>query len=287
MLLRITVFVMMSLGLLGFGTVAWLSMQPPPKAAAAAAPDAPPQVPTELVLVAGHDLPAGSLLKPDDISAVATPHDKIPEGASLDTTNVRHGLVGSMVRRRLGQDEPLMARDLLRPGDHGFLAAVLGAGMRAVTIGVDAISGTAGLIWPGDHVDVLLTHQMDDPARPAGRRIAAETVLNDVRVIAIDQQLVQGAAHGAPEAKPATTVTLEVSSLDSERVSVANRLGKLSLVVRSAKPAEPGSANADPPQGTTTWAGDVSPALGSENQKPAPTVIHIFRGAGDGQEYKF
>jgi pilus assembly protein CpaB len=159
--------------------------------------------------------------------------------------------------------------------------------MRAVTIGVDAITGTAGLIWPGDHVDVLLTHQMDDPNRPVGRRIAAETVLVDVRVIAIDPQLVQGAAPGTADAKPAATVTLEVTSPESERVSVAGRLGKLSLVVRSARsPDEDGSPKSQP---SITWAGDVSPALSGEPviAPPISVVIRVFRGGADGQEYRF
>jgi len=286
MSLRSALIAAIVLGLGGLGIVGWIGMRLPPKPTVAAEVAPPPPVRIQ-VLAAAHPLRAGSLIKYDDIQPKEMLASEAPAGARIDTPPARAELAGSMVRRSLQPQDVLLSADLLRPGDHGFLAAVLRTGMRATTVGVDAVSGTAGLIWPGDHVDVLLTHQMDDPARPAGRRIAAETVLNDVRVIAIDQQLVQGAAPGAPEAKPATTVTLEVSSLDSERVSVANRLGKLSLVVRSAKPAEPGSANADPPQGTTTWAGDVSPALGSENQKPAPTVIHIFRGAGDGQEYKF
>jgi pilus assembly protein CpaB len=155
--------------------------------------------------------------------------------------------------------------------------------MRAVTVGVDAISGTAGLIWPGDHVDVLLTHQLDDPNRPIGRRVAAETVLTNVRVIAIDQQLVEGAAPGSENAKPATTVTLEVTSQDAERVSVATRLGRLSLVVRSAKEGTPA---ADASAGIT-WASDVSPALDAVNPTAPPSVVHVFSGNGGGQEYRF
>ena len=297
MLLRITVFVMMSLGLLGFGTVAWFSMQP---AVAEVKDNAPPVVAMETILVAGRDLLAGSLLKSDDIGTIQVAHDKLPEGASIDNALNRHHLAGAMVRRRVASGDLLLPRDLLRPGDHGFLAAVLNAGMRAATIGVDAITGTAGLIWPGDHVDVLLTHQLDDPNRPIGRRVAAETVLSDVRVIAIDQQLVQGAAPGTAEAKPATTVTLEVTAAQSERVSVAARLGRLSLVVRAARAVEDfgqaarnggtGNEQLDPGRNSPgiTWAGDVSPALTSDTPiRTIPTVVRVFRGGNEGQEYKF
>ena len=65
--------------------------------------------------------------------------------------------------------------------------------MRAVTVAVDATTGAAGLIWPGDRVDLILTQTIQEATLPLGRRVAAETVLSDVRVIAIDQQLVQGA----------------------------------------------------------------------------------------------
>jgi pilus assembly protein CpaB len=162
---------------------------------------------------------------------------------------------------------------------------------------VDAITGSAGLIWPGDHVDVLLTIELSDTNRPVGQRVAAETVLADVRVIAIDQQLVQGAAPGTTDVKAAATVTLEVTARQSERISVATRLGRLSLVVRAARPSE---AEHDEHQGdvmprltpqepTTTWAGDVSPALttGVVTTRPPANIMKIYRGNADGQEYRF
>jgi pilus assembly protein CpaB len=109
----------------------------------------------------------------------------------------------------------------MRPGDHGFLAAVLTPGWRATAVAVDAVSGTAGLIWPGDHVDLILTQEISQQAgapQASGNRIAAETVLKDVRVIAVDQQLVQGAA-GANGEGGSKTVTLEVTPEDVERVA--------------------------------------------------------------------
>jgi pilus assembly protein CpaB len=177
----------------------------------------------------------------------------------------------------------------MRPGDHGFLAAVLGPDTRAVTVGVDMVSGTAGLIWPGDRVDLILTQTIDRPTVSSGHRFAAETVLSNVRVIAIDQQLVQGASPDTAEAKPARTVTLEVAATEAERVAVAERLGRLSLVVRSAdqtaapRPGLPGEAAAVP---NTTWAGDVSPALNHTDQG-APNTVRVFQGASEGKEFHF
>lgn len=127
---------------------------------------------------------------------------------------------------------------------------------------------------------------MQDGALPIGRRVAAETVLLDVRVIAIDQQLVQGVEANASDTQ-ARTVTLEVTQEQAERVSVATRLGKLSLSVRSAATGPDGAHAMTTPASTTTWAADVSHALGSETPAPVQNSMKIFRGAAEEKEFKF
>jgi pilus assembly protein CpaB len=186
-----------------------------------------------------------------------------------------------MVRHSLGAAEIIRRTDVLHPGDHGFLAAVLDPGMRAVTVGVDAVTGSAGLIWPGDRVDLILTQTIGDTAVPMGRRVAAESVLSDARVIAIDQRLVQDADSNT-SADHARTVTLEVTPEQAARISVAMRLGKLSLAVRSVEPAVTASPN-------TIWAADVSAALsGGAAPSPAPPAkVRVFEGAGTIKEYTF
>ena len=138
----------------------------------------------------------------EDIGATEVPIGQEPPGSYADTIGARSSLRGAMVRRSLAPNEPIVAGDVLNPGDRGFLAAVLGTGMRAVTVGVDPVSGTAGLIWPGDHVDVVLTQSIEEKEQPLDRRVSGETVLTNVRVIAVDQQLVQG-GQGA-QANPTT-----------------------------------------------------------------------------------
>jgi len=287
MILRIMLLALMAVGIAGFGMVAWITMRPAVTSWTGAEPPPPA---TQKVLVAAHPLRGGSLLKPEDVSVQEMSPDHIPQGASADTPQARTQLWGAMVRRSLAAGEPVLAAEIMRPGDHGFLAAVLGPDMRAVTVGVDVISGSAGLIWPGDRVDLILTQTMDAAAvSSAAHRFAAETVLPNVRVIAIDQQLVQGASLDVAEPKLARTVTLEVTSAQAERVAVAERLGRLSLDVRSAdettghgqgKPAE-GSAAPE-----TTWAGDVSPALNHADQG-AQNRVRVFQGASEGKEFRF
>ena len=281
MVLRIMFFALMALGLVGFGTVAWISTRPPPPPPAALAPPPPTKV---AVLTASHPLRAGSLLKPEDLTAkeiLLT--DRRPD-MSADTADARRALSGAMVRRSLSVGEAVRTGDVMRPGDHGFLAAVLQPGMSAVTVAVDATTGAAGLIWPGDHVDLILTQTIQDSALPVGRRVAAETVLSNVRVIAIDQQLVQGAEANGNDTQ-ARTVTLEVTEGQCERVSVATRLGALSLAVRSADAPPPGDEPKPAPN--TTWAVDVSPALGAERPAPTQNTIHIYQGSADAKEFKF
>jgi len=283
MILRITFFALMAMGLLGFGTVAWISTRPPPPPPVAAAPLAPTKT---TVLAAARPTRAGNLLKPEDITSKEIPIAEMRPDLSADTPEARRALAGAMVRRSLSAGEPVRTGDVMRPGDHGFLAAVLGPGMRAVTVGVDAITGSAGLIWPGDRVDLILTQTIAEASLPIGRRVAAETVLSDVRVIAIDQQLVQGAEANAADNNQARTVTLEVTQEQAERVTVAVRLGRLSLAVRSADSPPPGTPAAVTPN--TTWADDVSPALGADST-PAPTqrTLRVYSGDGDAKEFKF
>jgi pilus assembly protein CpaB len=156
--------------------------------------------------------------------------------------------------------------------------------MRAVTVGVDAVSGLAGLVWPGDRVDLILTQSQDGTNVPPARRVSGETVLHDVRVLAIDRQLMQGATSESPETQAVRTVTLEVAPPDAERVAVAARLGHLSLsVVAVAR------TNATPPPDAVsgvTWGGDVSSALRG-GPTTEGTTIRLFQGPTDSKEIHF
>ena len=291
MLLRFAVFGLMALGLGGFGTVAWLATRPP-AAAQVTAQDTPPPLPKRTILAAAGPLRGGTLLKPENLVAIQS--TSAPNGAQDDTPTARSDLAGAMLRRSLVANEPVLLTDVMRPGDHGFLAAVLGPNMRAASVGVDNVSGSAGLIWPGDRVDLILTQTLDNPSLPAAHRVAAETVLSDVRVIAIDQMLARGVApsNESGGANSSRTVTLEVTPGQTERIAVATRLGHLSLAVRSAATPDDPSAD-DPglqPQVQTTWGGDVSPALGrpaSTAPDTAVATLRVFKGSAEGKEFKF
>ena len=302
-MLRAILVAMMLIVTAGFGAVVWLSLSPTPAPPIAQAEAPPPPAPIA-VLVVSKALQAGSFIKLDDLAAAATAPSEVPDGARPDTIIARAELVGAMVRRTMLAQQPVLPQDVLRPAEGGFLAAVLAPDHRAVSVAVDPVSGAAGLIWPGDRVDLILTQTTEDPATPAGRRTFGETVLHDIRVIAVDQQLAHAAGSDASNAS-SRTITLEVLPAAAERVAVAVRLGKVALAVRAASTSPPAESAslvhaiayrtpvlplAAPPTPTpvrTTWGQDVSPALTSTRGVNAGATVRVYQGASSDKEFKF
>jgi pilus assembly protein CpaB len=243
---------------------------------------APP--PTAVVLVAATQIQGGSLLQPADIGTATVLASAVPPGSASDTPQNRSAMIGSMARGPIAQGQPILSTELIHPGDHGFLAAVLSPGMRAVTVSVDAVTGANGLIWPGDRVDVLLTEKI--PNAPPGKSIASEVVLSDVRVIATGQELIKANTPSSQNGPPAQTATLEVTPNQAARCLVAGNLGTLSLIVHSA--ATVAQLHKPSVDYKPVWAGDVSHAL-SSSQPDSPTIstVHVFDGQPAGQAYNF
>jgi pilus assembly protein CpaB len=285
MFVRVALVLLVGLGLLGLVGAFLLSQQQPQTAAA------PPPPAALHVLVASRPIHAGSLIVPEDIEAALVDEDKLQPHSMKDTPAARQALRGAMLRRSLGAGEAFIPGEYLSPGDRGFLASVLEPGMRAVTVGVDAVSGTAGLIWPGDRVDLLLTQSLEDQTLPLDHRVAGETLLVNARVIAVDQQLVQGAQAGSNTAgnQGNRTVTLEVTPVDAEKVEVASRIGHLSMSVHSATRAV--AANGEPvavevpPQ--PVFGGDVSAALRTRQDQKTGAAVNVFHGTAEPVIAKF
>lgn len=250
------------------------------KAPVAAAPP-----PTEQILVTGVPLSGGALIQPNNITSTAMVVANVPADAIIDTPQNRTSLTGAMVKMALAQGALITDDDVIHPGDHGFLAAVLEPGMRAVTVAVDNVTGADGLIWPGDRVDVLLTQNI--AGAPDGKSIAAEVVLSDVRVIATGSELVKDASNNNNNNnnnnQPASTVTLEVTQEQAARCLVAVNLGKLSLIVHSAQATTVKNNETPPP----VWAGQVSPALSAAQPTEQPVTTVNVISSGDTGEFKF
>lgn len=195
---------------------------------------APVAVPTgPKVLVAAKDLPVGTILDPTSLKFVVWPKDGMQASyyaqSAPDSDPTK--LIGMVVRYPVTAGQPLTRGSLVGPQDRGFLAAALTPGMRAVTVPVNATSGLAGFVFPGDHVDIVLTESVnsggDEPLK------ISETILRNVRVLATDQRYTDKDEDGKVKVQQASNVTLEVTPKIAEKIAVAQSLGSLSLSLRS------------------------------------------------------
>lgn len=227
------------------------------------------------VLVAATNLPSGSFIQADHLRwqewpDVALPETYLERGKAHETD-----LVGAVVRRTVAAGEPIALGNVVKPGDRGFLAAVLDPGMRAVSVPVDEASSNAGLIFPGDRVDLIVTHQLEIAGDDSTTRRVSETVLEDVRVIAMGGRLNAEAGSELGAAPQARTATLETTPAGAEKVALVAELGKLSLSLRSLAVAGDAPVRGAEPA-PLTWDLDASPALRPENQ-PRST-LNVVRG---------
>ena len=192
---------------------------------------AAPQKPTQKILVAASDLPAGTLVREEHLTWQPWPEtDNLEERYVVENIRKADEFYGTVVRQGVSSGEPISDNRMVRPGQQGFLAAVLGQGMRAVSINIDATAGIAGFVFPGDRVDVVLTLEIKKPGEEnATPHHASETILTDVRVVAMDQST----NDQTQEASVRSIATLEVTPKEVEVISVSRELGRLSLSLRS------------------------------------------------------
>jgi pilus assembly protein CpaB len=191
-----------------------------------ARPSAPPMAMSE-VLVASTNLQPGQALSVDQVR-----WEKWPT-TSVDASFVTHGAVGSedeavkgtVVRSPILAGQPIVTTALVKADAAGFMAALLTPGMRAVSIIISAESGAGGFVLPNDRVDVILTRKFD--GNPP--RVAAKTVLSNLRVLAVDQTFAQQKDTKTVVGK---TATVEVTPEQAELITMAQGAGQLSLALR-------------------------------------------------------
>jgi pilus assembly protein CpaB len=275
--LRLSIIMVLLLATAALGLIAYTNMNPKP--VVQVTENTPvPAPPTVGYFVAARPLPRGTLAREEDFAVRSVPSDSVPTGAILDTPDARIGLRGSLVRKFLDAGSPVTSQDVLRPRDRGFLASVLAPDSRAISIKVDAESGVSGLIWPGDYVDVVLTQVVEKAA--LAHRTLSETVLHNVRIVAIDQEIVQGSpANNATAGKVARTVSLQLAPEQVKKITVAEQLGKLSLAVRSAVDQdETGDTG-------TMFSCDVSPEIARQNAIARQSATVVVYAGGKVKEY--
>lgn len=184
----------------------------------------------------------------DDIEAAPKKAAAGEEGTKKvsSTGDAQTEVVGAVARRRILVNEPISPDALIHRGDRSIGSAVVSPGMRAMSIRISVETGAGGFIAPGDYVDVLLSmaHELKDangkslegmavtlPDGDTMVKYTTETVMRNVKVLAIDQSLAR--PEDAGPADVGKTATLEVSPHDAEKLLTAGQLGSLTLVLRS------------------------------------------------------
>jgi pilus assembly protein CpaB len=252
-----------------------------------AAAQKPEPLPTSEVLVAANTIDLTATLSSGDLRWQSWPDNGI--NAHYIVRKIRpdaiEKLTGAAARQPIFQGEPITEDKLIMKEDGGFLAAVLPRNGRAITLKIDEASGVGGLLLPGDHVDVILTH--DVPTREGdgqggivvSKRFVSETIVKDLMVLAIDLDF----KHEDKTAKLSKTVTLSVTPAQAEAIALGRAMGVLTLSLRSAFGGSSAETRAQP----YTTSGDISNALRSLAAPPlgsAPAAasssytVTIFHG---------
>ena len=178
--------------------------------------------PARTIVVAAKPMRFGDELTSAALHEMPWPENALPVGAFgkiADLTSSKR-----VVLMPIDTNEAVLASKITGPGQRATLSAMLGEGMKAVTIRVNDVEGVAGFVLPGDRVDILLTR--------AGEKNNAvnDVVVQDVRVLAVDQL----ADQRADKPSVVKAVTIEVDPTEGQKVALAATVGTLSLLLRKA-----------------------------------------------------
>jgi pilus assembly protein CpaB len=237
------------------------------------------------VFVPAQEIAVGTIISPDRLARMEIAESAVTSQMVEADAAGEGFLAGSVARQVLPQGVPIARWAIVQPGDRGFLAAVLPRGKRAVTIPISEVAGLNGLALPGDRVDIILAYSVggSEDSGPAVR--ASETVLENVRVLALDQRL--GPTKPDPDksgkksdANPvAKTATLEVTPREAEIIALAGDMGTLSLALNSVRDDEeaPGASSGGPKFDIA--AQTLAPRrLTRESDVTSTTKIQVVRG---------
>ena len=258
-----------------------VSLEPEP-----VAPPPEPVVPPVEVLAAARNMPAGTLLTANDLTYVPLEARNVLSShirkESTDTGQEPPAVIGAVTRIQFLAGMPLTDTGLIRPGEDGFLAAVLLPNHRAITITVNQETSHAGMIAPGDRVDVIFTMQVasDDPSQ---LNSFSRTVLEDIRVVAVGRRIESvnytetEQEDSLPPQADSNTVTLEVRPPEADQLVLASTRGSLALALRPLGQAD-----------DTGWRTPVGlkrllPPPATEPPAPDPVRVQVFRGTERGE----
>lgn len=179
------------------------------------------------VAVASQPMEFGTALTADNVRLTNWPADSVPQGAYQQADMQRLVSSGNVAIRPIAAGEPIL---LSRISERAVLSANIPADMRAVTVPVDAVSGVAGFVTPGDVVDVLLTRQIPGDGASGDDKMTS-IIMESVPVLAVDLR----AGEQNTEAAQSRTATLQVNPQDAQKLTLATQVGRLSLALRNVE----------------------------------------------------
>ncbi len=179
------------------------------------------------VVVATRPLRFGTQLSEANIRELDWPSGTLPAGAFAKVADLLKATERRIALMPIEPNELILASKITGPGQRATLSSLIGEGMKAITIRVNDVNGVAGFVLPGDRIDVMITRK---PENGNNQQLATEVLLQDVKVLGIDQL----ADERSDKAMVVKTVTVEVSIADAQRVVLASSVGSLSLALRAA-----------------------------------------------------
>ena len=201
-----------------------------------------PKIETSRVLVASQNIEPGQVIQRSDIEWQEWPEDNIADTfVSADSSpKPLDEMLGHVARTSFVRGEPIRQSKLIKAGPGEFLSAVLPSGMRAVSTKTSPPTGAGGFILPNDRVDVILTRREADPENDGREVYISETVLRNVRVLAIDQSVEE---KDGKKVVVGNVATLELKPSWAETIALAEQLGDISLSLRSILDGNPAKAD--------------------------------------------
>jgi pilus assembly protein CpaB len=243
------VVLVLALGAGGIAAVLVMRSEPP-----AAPPPAAPQVATVDILVAKTDIEIGRRLSSDQVQWQPWPVTAASSEyfRQADSPGAVKEVAGSITRAGFVSGEPILKAKLIRADGSGYMAALIRPGMRAISTDISPEAGVGGFILPNDHVDVILTRLEKSNGEDA---FHSETILTNVRVLAIDQTVEEKNGQRVVIGKIAT---LELAPPQAETLALARRLGSVSLMLRGLRELEAGADDGSSRGGKLDRADSVS-----------------------------
>lgn len=241
------------------------------------AQEAKPEGPkTVKVIVAKEQLNYGMEIKPNrHLRWVDWPEASLPEGVFTEAEALLGENLGDgkwsesrFVVRQMEPGEPILESKITGFGEEQRMAMKLGEGKRAFAIKIDAVSGVAGFVTPGDRVDIFMT-------RSQGRNLESVVILENILVIAVDQQT----NTQTNSATVGRTATVEVTPEQAQRLALAQQVGRLSLTLRGYGEEETVEAGPDDPRpASRPRTVDVRDLLGEERKQRTGTSVTVRKG---------